>query len=218
MLLTARYVLPVAAPHIENGAVLVRDDKIVEIGDLEHLKAAHPDEEVRDYGLAALLPGFIDTHTHLEYTVMRGLVDDLPYSQWKLQLLQKEERLTGEDWCDSALMGALEAARSGITTVADITKRGCSADAAKQGGLRAFVYREVSTYDAKRIDAVMAAASRGHREVARRGRPDSIVRSASRPTARTPVTPSCSAPSPTTLPTGPRCRCTSRAARKSTTS
>ncbi len=158
MILAARYVLPVAAPHIENGAVLVRDDTIVEIGDLEHLKAAHPEEEVRDFGLAALLPGFIDTHTHLEYTVMRGLVDDLPYSQWKLQLLQKEQRLTNEDWCDSALMGALEAARSGITTVADITKRGCSADAAKEGGLRAFVYREVSTYDAKQIDSVMAAA------------------------------------------------------------
>ena len=52
MLLTARYVLPVATPHIEYGAVLVRDDKIVEIGDLEHLQALHPDEPVRDFGLA----------------------------------------------------------------------------------------------------------------------------------------------------------------------
>jgi 5-methylthioadenosine/S-adenosylhomocysteine deaminase len=158
MLLTARYVLPVAAPHIENGAVLVRDDKIVEIGDFEHLKAAHPEEEVRDFGLAALLPGFIDTHTHLEYTAMRGLVDDLPYSQWKLQLLQKEERFTAEDWCDSALMGTLEAARSGITTVADITARGCSADAVRAGGLRGIIYREVATIDSKRVDTVMAEA------------------------------------------------------------
>lgn len=158
MLLTARYVLPVATPHIENGAVLVQGDRIVEIGEAGALKAKHPEEEVRDFGLAALLPGFIDTHTHLEYTVMRGLVDDLPYSQWKLQLLQKEERLTGEDWCDSALMGALEAARSGITTVADITKRGCSVDAARQGGLRAVVYREVATIDAKRVGQVMAEA------------------------------------------------------------
>ena len=53
MLLTARYVLPIATPHIENGAVLVRDDKIVEIGDFEHLVAAHPEEPVRDFGLAA---------------------------------------------------------------------------------------------------------------------------------------------------------------------
>ncbi len=158
MLLTARYVLPVAAPHIENGAVLVRDDKIVEIGDLEHLQRIHPEEPVVDYGLAALMPGFIDTHTHFEYTAFRGLVDDLPYSQWKLQLLQKEERFTDDDWWDSALLGALEAVRSGITTVADITKRGGSAQAAKEGGLRAFIFREVATMDAKRVDAAMADA------------------------------------------------------------
>ena len=42
MLLTARYVLPVAAPHIENGAVLVHDDRIVEIGELEALKRHIP--------------------------------------------------------------------------------------------------------------------------------------------------------------------------------
>jgi 5-methylthioadenosine/S-adenosylhomocysteine deaminase len=159
MLLTARYVLPVAAPHIENGAVLVRNDKIVEIGDFEHLKRLHSTEEVKDFGLAALMPGFVDTHTHLEYTVMRGLVDDLPYSQWKLQLLQKEERLTDTDWCDSALMGALEAARSGITTVADITSRGCSAEAVRQGGLRGVIYREVATIDAKRVDSLMEEAA-----------------------------------------------------------
>ena len=42
MLLTARYVLPVAAPHIEYGAVLVKGDQIVEIGDFEHLRAPAP--------------------------------------------------------------------------------------------------------------------------------------------------------------------------------
>jgi 5-methylthioadenosine/S-adenosylhomocysteine deaminase len=159
MLLTARYVLPVSTPHIENGGVLVRDDSVAEVGDAEQLKAKHPSEEVVDFGLAALVPGFIDTHTHLEYTAMRGLVDDLPYSQWKLQVLQKEERLTDEDWRDSALMGALEAVRSGITTVADITSRGHSAVAAQECGIRAVVYREVSTIDARSVDRVMGEAT-----------------------------------------------------------
>jgi hypothetical protein len=52
MLLAARYVLPIAAPHIVDGAVLVHGDHIVEIGELEQLREAHPDEEVRDFGLA----------------------------------------------------------------------------------------------------------------------------------------------------------------------
>jgi len=159
MLLTARYVLPVAAPHIEYGAVLIQDDKIVEIGDFEHLKALHPDEPVKDYGLAALMPGFIDLHTHLEYTSMRGLVDDLPYSEWKLQLLQKEKQFTSQDWDDSALLGALEAVQSGITTVADVTGTGASGHAAQAVGLRGIIYREVETMVKSKVVDVMARAA-----------------------------------------------------------
>lgn len=158
MLLAARYVLPIAAPHIVDGAVLVQGDRIVEIGELEKLKAAHPDEEVRDFGLAVLMPGLVDLHTHLEYSVMRGLVDDLPYSQWKLQLLDREDRLDGDDWEESARLGAAEALRSGITTIADITENGASARAAAGSGLRAVIYREVSTMDKREVSGVMAKA------------------------------------------------------------
>jgi 5-methylthioadenosine/S-adenosylhomocysteine deaminase len=159
MLLTARYVLPIATPHIEHGAVLVRDDKIIEIGDIEHLRALHPDEPVKDFGLSALMPGFIDCHTHLEYSAMRGLVDDLPYSSWKLQLLQKERLFDTQDWDDSALLGALESLQSGITTVADVTETGASLRAAQLAGLRGIIYREVATMEKPRVAGVMAAAS-----------------------------------------------------------
>jgi 5-methylthioadenosine/S-adenosylhomocysteine deaminase len=159
MLLTARYVLPVSTPHIEHGAILVRDDTIVEIGDSEHLRDLHPEEPVRDFGLAALLPGFIDLHTHLEYSAMRGLVDDLPYSEWKFQLMAKERLFSGQDWDDSALLGALEALQSGITTVADITRTGASGHAAQASGLRASIYREVATMDKHQVDSVMQRAA-----------------------------------------------------------
>lgn len=158
MLLTARYVLPIAAPHIEHGAVLVRDDRIVEIGDFEHLQALHPDEPVKDFGLAALMPGFIDLHTHLEYAALRGLVDDLPYSRWKLQLLQKERLFSPEDWEDSALLGALEAVQSGITTIADVTETGASGRAANVVGLRGIIYREIATMEKREVENEMQAA------------------------------------------------------------
>lgn len=159
MLLTARYVLPVATPHIENGAVLVRDDKIIEIGEFERLRELHPDVEVRDFGLAALMPGFIDLHTHLEYTAMRGLVDDLPYSEWKLQVMQRERNFSSQDWDDSALLGSLEALQSGITTIADITRTGASGHAAQATGLRAIIYREVATMEKSRVASVMERAA-----------------------------------------------------------
>jgi 5-methylthioadenosine/S-adenosylhomocysteine deaminase len=159
MLLTARYVLPVGAPHIEDGAVLVRDGLIAEVGSRADLVARHPDETVRDFGLAAIMPGFVDLHTHLEYSAFRGLVDDLPYSEWKMQVMSKEAALTPADWEDSARLGALEAIQSGITTVADITSSGASARAAAAAGLRGVVYREVQTMRQTEVPGLMARAS-----------------------------------------------------------
>jgi 5-methylthioadenosine/S-adenosylhomocysteine deaminase len=156
MLLTARYVLPISAPHIEDGAVLVQGDTIVDVGLAADLRAAHPDEEVREWGQAALMPGFVDLHTHLEYSAFRGLVDDLPYTDWKMQVLKKEAGFSDSDWADSATLGALEALSSGITTIADISNTGASLRAALAAGFRGVVYREVATMVKSEVPGVLA--------------------------------------------------------------
>jgi 5-methylthioadenosine/S-adenosylhomocysteine deaminase len=159
MLLTAKYVIPVSAHHIEDGAVLVQGDRIVAVGGAAELAAAYPEEEVRDFGLAVLMPGFVDLHTHLEYSVFRGAVDDVPYTAWKMQVQNKESRLSSEDWMDSAVLGAMEAVGSGITTIADITNSGNSVRAAKETGLAGIVYREVSTMDKAQVARRMESAA-----------------------------------------------------------
>ncbi len=158
MLLVARYVIPVSAPHIENGAVLVRDGDIVEVGSANRLKTLYPDEPTRDFGLSALMPGFVDAHTHLEYSAMRGLINDAPYAAWKLHIADKEKLFNAEDWDDSALLGALGAVRAGITTVADITETGASFRAVHQVGLRGVIYREVGTMDRNEVDSALEQA------------------------------------------------------------
>ncbi len=50
---------------IENGAVVVRDEKIVAVGTTAELKNAYPDEPTLDAGHCVLMPGFVDPHTHL---------------------------------------------------------------------------------------------------------------------------------------------------------
>lgn len=158
MLLLARYILPVSAPHIEDGGVLVRDGVIVAVGSRSELLAAYPNEEVRDYGLAALMPGFVDLHTHFEYATFRGVVNDAPYSQWKMQVMSKEAELTPDDWDESAVLGAIESIRSGITTIADVTVSGTSIAPTAQAGLRGVIYREVSTMDRSQVGGVVSAA------------------------------------------------------------
>jgi len=50
---------------LENGAVLVRDEKIVAIGTTPELKASYPHEPTLDAGNCVLMPGFVDPHTHI---------------------------------------------------------------------------------------------------------------------------------------------------------
>jgi 5-methylthioadenosine/S-adenosylhomocysteine deaminase len=159
MLLIARYVVPVSASHIENGAVLVRDNKIIDVGSAALLKTRYPEEPTRDFGLACLMPGFVDLHTHLEYSAMRGLINDVPYAAWKIHLADKERRFTKQDWDDSALLGALEAVRSGITCIADITDTGASLRAAQAAGLRGTIYREVGTMDRHAVERTFEAST-----------------------------------------------------------
>lgn len=159
MLLCAKYVLPIAESHIEDGAVLIDGDRILAVGTRAELAAAHPAEDVRDFGLAVLMPGFVDLHTHLEYSVFRGLADDLPYTQWKMQVGRLGRSLDESDWQNSAVLGAMEAIGSGITTVADITKSGNSVAAAKAAGLAGVVYREVSTMDKTLVGERMESAA-----------------------------------------------------------
>lgn len=50
---------------IEDGAVVIRDEKIVAVGTTPELKAAYPNEPTLDAGKCVLMPGFVDPHTHV---------------------------------------------------------------------------------------------------------------------------------------------------------
>ncbi|MDZ4064011.1 MAG: imidazolonepropionase [Coriobacteriia bacterium] len=50
---------------LENGAVLIRDEKIVAVGSTAELRAAHPGEPPLDASGCVVMPGFVDPHTHL---------------------------------------------------------------------------------------------------------------------------------------------------------
>ncbi len=158
MLICAQYIFPVTSDPITDGAVLVRDGKIADIGPSEMLKMRYPQEEVQDFGLAAVMPGLIDLHTNLEKSVLRGIVTDRPYASWLLAVAAHSTDLETSDWYDSAILGGLDALSAGITTIADITSTGASCEAAQKLGLRAIIYREVGVMDKNRIDHAMYMA------------------------------------------------------------
>ena len=158
MLLCAQYILPITSEPFQKGAVLVRDNVIRDIGTAEMLKLRYPDEEVVDFGQAAIMPGLVDLHTHLENSVMRGIVHDVPYTTWVTSMLEKSAKMDVSDWYDSAILGGLEALSSGITCVADITATGAACTATQKLGMRSVIYREVGAMDKRRVDYAMRIA------------------------------------------------------------
>ena len=158
MLLCAQYVLPVTAEPFSNGAVLVRDGLIRDIGKAEMLRMRYPEEEIVDFGLAALMPGLVDLHTHLENSVMRGIVHDVPYTTWIMLVSEKSAKMEVGDWYDSAILGGLDALSSGITCLADITTTGAACTATQKLGLRSVIYREVGAMDKRRVDYAIHTA------------------------------------------------------------
>ena len=144
MILSGRWVVPVSSPPMDHGAIAVEDSRILEVGSLATVRRNYPGHALKSFPQAALLPGLVNVHTHLELTALRGYLEGLDFWQWIRALTQaKYEILNDDDILASALLGAIEAVRAGVTTLADPMDIGASFDAVLATGLRAVLYQEV---------------------------------------------------------------------------
>ena len=153
----ARWVLPITQPPIENGTVIEHDGRITYVGPQSAVgtQSATRDDDY-DLGDAILLPGLVNTHTHLELTAMRGFLEDLDFADWIDRLRQsRNEILDQAKLLDSARLGIIEAIEAGITTFADTCSSGVAMPAMIELGVRGVMYQEVFGPDPGRCDAAM---------------------------------------------------------------
>src|ERR1043165_5101809 len=73
---SARWVLPVVSAPIEHGAVAVAGPVVAGVGTSSEIVARFPEARVESFGESVILPGLVNTHTHLELTAMRGYLEN----------------------------------------------------------------------------------------------------------------------------------------------
>lgn len=138
----AAWVLPMTGAPIANGAVTTEGAAIAYVGTAGDAPAA----PVTDLGDAALLPGFVNVHSHLELTPLRHLLEGLDFAQW-IRTLTHLRRAVLADPADvqaGARIGIAEGFLRGITTFADTSDSADPVvDALHAMGARGVVYKEV---------------------------------------------------------------------------
>ncbi|MFN2491328.1 MAG: amidohydrolase family protein [Pyrinomonadaceae bacterium] len=142
----AQWVLPISSPAIVEGAIAVEGQSILSVGKRTVLSTQFGEATIRDFGNSAILPGFINAHSHLELTAMRGFLEkeETDFFAWLKKLtIARLERMTSEDLYVSAAWGVCEALRAGVTCVADASDGAFeSMKALCDAGLRGIVYQE----------------------------------------------------------------------------
>ena len=144
-ILAADYVLPISSEPIRNGAVVLDGARIVAVGETAKIKGEFAGVGVIDFGKAAIVPGFVNCHSHLEVTSMRGALDDVEHDfrAWLLKLNEIRLGLSPADIEAAAKMGATEGASAGVTCFGDIGRYGeAGLTALKSAGLRGVLFQE----------------------------------------------------------------------------
>jgi len=139
----------------DDVALAVQGDTIAAIGPTDQIQRTYPQAEVYDGRGKALFPGLINCHAHLAATLARGFNEDFGFPNSAKLAVQPGSLLKGEEPTLMVTVGALEAIRTGTTTLVENSGGiGRSAAALAQTGLR-WVFAE-SIRDSENVAGPMS--------------------------------------------------------------
>jgi cytosine/adenosine deaminase-related metal-dependent hydrolase len=151
--LTARWVFPVAGPPLERAVLTI---------DGERITAVEPDRTGPidlDLGEAAVLPGLVNVHTHLDLTGLRGRIAvGGDFTTWLREVIAFRRARPPERVGADIRAGVEECLAHGVTLLGDISAGGDSWAALAAAPLRAVVFYELLGLPRKRADAALDAA------------------------------------------------------------
>ena len=140
LLITGGTVVTMDATHriIENGAVAVRNGEIVSVGTAAELRSTRACQTINAAG-KVIIPGLINTHTHVPMSLFRGIADDLDLNDWLTKyIFPAEAKNVNEAFVRAGTrLGLAEMIRGGTTTYCDMYYfEDAIADETKRAGMR----------------------------------------------------------------------------------
>lgn len=147
------------APVLRDGAVAIREGRIVAVGPAGRIDAEYRATERLSGGGRVVMPGLVNVHSHAAMTLLRGIADDLELMTWlEKYIFPAEVRFVDEEFVRVGTeLACAEMIRGGTTTFVDMYYYpDVIARVAQRCGLRAFV--SATVIDQKSPDAQDAAA------------------------------------------------------------
>jgi 5-methylthioadenosine/S-adenosylhomocysteine deaminase len=122
ILITGGTVVTMAGPNIERGSVAIRNGEIVAVGPSSAVDPKFTAKTVIRAGGMAVVPGFVNAHTHVPMTLFRGIADDRDLMDWLTNFIfPAEAKNVDRDFVKwGTRLAAAEMIRSGTTTFADM--------------------------------------------------------------------------------------------------
>lgn len=151
-----------AATHgvLADAAVHLRDGMIVEVGPFPQLRAALPQLEVIGDGTGVVIPGLVNTHTHLSEALATGMGSELSLFEWGQRIIGPLGNALSADLArEGTALRAVEMLLSGVTCVNDMfvhTAEGSLASLGVVDGLEAAGLRGIVSYGAEDITGLDA--------------------------------------------------------------
>lgn len=124
---------------IEDGAVAIKGDKIVAVGKRSEIVRKYRAKQTINTAGKAVVPGLINTHTHVPMALFRGIADDMDLQEWLTKFIfPAEAKNVNEAFVRAGTrLGLAEMIKGGTTTYCDMYYfEDAIADETKRAGMR----------------------------------------------------------------------------------
>jgi cytosine/adenosine deaminase-related metal-dependent hydrolase len=160
----ARWVIPVDQPPISGGMVTVAGGRIISVGETT------TGQSPRDLGDVALLPGFVNAHTHLELSLLERPVGrpGMPFPDWIARVVQQRKEQNKALFVEtdgfqrfrrrSAQAGLAESRAAGVAAIGDIATPGWPRECFPAAGLHSTIFLELIGLEASKLDGLLEMA------------------------------------------------------------